>query len=73
MGETKASLLRFAIAYALRRVRLARRRLGLSEEQRYEIADETLREMRRFGGWRDLDEPVEAEPVKPSALPGQSN
>jgi hypothetical protein len=39
----------------LRRVRLARHRLGLTEEQRYPIADETIREMRRFGGWRDLD------------------
>jgi hypothetical protein len=71
MGETKATVLRFSLAYALRGVRLARHRLGLTEEQRYEIADETIREMRRFGGWRDLDEPVEPEPVKPSALPGE--
>jgi hypothetical protein len=65
MGETKASLLRFSLAYALRRVRLARHRLGLTEEQCYAVADETIREMRRFGGWSDLDEPVEPKPPAP--------
>lgn len=57
--HTKGSILRFALAFALRNVRVARYRLGLSEDQRYAVADEVMRELRRTGGWNDLDEPVE--------------
>jgi hypothetical protein len=57
--RTKGDLLRYAIAFALRSVRLAGRKLGLSEDQRYEIAGATLVELRKHGEWRELDEVME--------------
>lgn len=33
-------------------------RLNLSEEQRYEVARQTIDELRRYGGWKELDEAV---------------
>jgi hypothetical protein len=63
MPETKGSILRFSIAYALSNVRLAKYKPKLTEEQRYEIAEETIRELTKFGGWTDLqDEVVPAFP-----------
>ena len=63
MGETKGSILRFSIAFALSNVRLRIGRsfaeLGLSEDQRYEAADRTLSKLRRHDQWKELDEPVE--------------
>jgi|tagenome__1003787_1003787.scaffolds.fasta_scaffold20724155_3 hypothetical protein len=69
MPETKGSLLRFAIAYALRSVRLhvGRRflKLGLSEEQRYAVADDTIRELRKCGAYKDLDDVITPPPLEP--------
>jgi hypothetical protein len=66
MQQTKGSLLRFSIAYALSNVRLhvGRRflRLGLSEEQRYAVAEDTIRELREY---KDLDDVVLPPPVTP--------
>jgi hypothetical protein len=80
MTETKSSLLRFCIAFALRgvRLRVGQRfaRLALNEQQRYEAADKTLDEMRRFGGWKELDDPIESKLPGPSWMggkPGDSN
>ena len=56
MPETKASILRFYLALALRKVRLAHRRLGLSEEERRQVADDTISELRRYGQFPDLDQ-----------------
>jgi hypothetical protein len=58
MAFTKGELLRHAIAFALRSVRLSGRRLGLTEDDRMRVADDTLRELRRHGEWRELDETV---------------
>ena len=54
MAFTKGELLRHSIALALRSLRLAGRRLGLTEEDRMRVADETLRELRRHGEWVSL-------------------
>jgi hypothetical protein len=60
-GEhTKADLLRFSIAFALSRVRFRRFRLGLSEDERYQIAEDTVRQMRKYGAWKELDDVVQA-------------
>jgi hypothetical protein len=55
---TKAELLRYSLAYALRNVRFERRPLKLSEEQRYKLAEDTIAELRRHGNWRELDDVV---------------
>jgi hypothetical protein len=63
MPDTKASLLRFSIAFALSsvKVRIGRQfhRLGLTEEQRHEVARNTVDAMRQHGQWKDLDDPVD--------------
>ena len=62
MPETRASLLRFSIAFALSNVRLhvGRQfyRLGLTETQRHEVAARTVDELRKRGGWKELDEEI---------------
>lgn len=40
--KTKGDMLRFAIAFVLRSVRL-----GLTEEARYQVADDTIKEIQR--------------------------
>jgi hypothetical protein len=67
--HTKAEALQFAIAFALRSVKAGRNRLCLTEEDRYKVADDTIKEMRRYGQWRDLDDPL---PEPPCGLTGQS-
>jgi hypothetical protein len=62
MAFTKGELLRHSIAFALRSVRLAGRRLGLTEEDRVPVADDTLRELRRHGEGRELDDVVDGGP-----------
>jgi hypothetical protein len=61
MAFTKGELLRHSIAFALRSVRLHGR--ALTEEARERIAAETVREMRKHGEWRELDDPVSAGPA----------
>ena len=56
-------LLRDAIAFALRSVRLSSRRLGLTEDDRMRVADDTLRDLRRHGEWRELDDVVNGGPT----------
>ena len=55
---TKGELLRYAIAFALMRVRFKRRKLELSEADRYQIATDTVAELRKNGQWRELDDVV---------------
>jgi hypothetical protein len=41
---------------------------GLTEDDRMRVADDTLRELRKYGAWRDLDDEVDDGPtVAPSA------
>src|SRR6476620_10164260 len=63
MAFTKGELLRHAIAFALRSVRLSGRRLGLTEDDRMRVADDALRELRRHGEWRELDDTVDSGPL----------
>jgi hypothetical protein len=63
MAFTKGELLRHAITFALRSVRLSGRRLGLTEDDRMRVADDTLRELRRYGEWRELDDEVNGGPA----------
>jgi hypothetical protein len=63
MALTKGEILRHGIAFALRSVWLAGRRLGLTEDDRMRIADETLRELRKHGEWRELDDVVDGGPA----------
>lgn len=67
--RTKADMLKFSIAFALRNVRTERHRLGLPEETRYQIAEDTIREMCRLGDWKELDDPL---PEPPCGLTGPS-
>jgi hypothetical protein len=58
--RTRGDLLRYSIAYALIRARKIVRglRQGLTEEERYEVADAAVYELRKHGDpWR-LSEPV---------------
>ncbi len=61
LGHTKATLLRHSISFALIGVRLWGKKLKLSDEERLAIADETIKELRRYGGWRDLDDELEIQ------------
>jgi hypothetical protein len=63
MTLTKGELLQHSIAFALRSVRLYGRRLGLTEEARVRVAAEAIRELRKHGEWRELDDPVDGGPA----------
>ena len=71
MPYTRAFHLRLALKMALGRVRLGWRKLGLSEEERFRVADETINELRRTGGWRDLDQELEVKHPGPSWMDGK--
>jgi hypothetical protein len=53
---TRAELLRHALTQALRRVHVGAKKLKLDEDTRWQIAGETIEELRRYGGWQALDE-----------------
>jgi ribosomal protein S9 len=59
----RADALRLALARALTNVRLARHRLGLSEESRYRIADEVVDYLVRDGRWPELNRVSELRPL----------
>jgi hypothetical protein len=65
---TRADSLRHALAFALRSVRTAQHRLGLSEGTRYDIADQVVRDLTREGRWPELKE-ESAIPVTPANGP----
>ena len=69
---TKGELLRHAIAFALRSVRLSGRRLGLTEDDRMRLADDTIRELRRYGEWRELDDAVNGGPTAAQSASGMT-
>ena len=64
--KTRGDLLRFAIAFALRKLRFKRAPLGLTEEQRTQLADDAVTEMRRCGGWQSLDERLDKDTSIPA-------
>ncbi len=66
--RTRADVLKFAIAFALMKVRVARFKLGLSESQRYEVAEDAVRRILETGQWRELND--EAKPREPRRLAG---
>ena len=53
---TRAELMRHALSQALRRVHVGPKKLKLDEETRWQIAGEAVEELRRYGGWKELDE-----------------
>ena len=53
---TRAELMRHALSQALRRVHIGPKKLKLDEETRWQIAGEAVEELRRYGGWKELDE-----------------
>jgi hypothetical protein len=62
---TKGDVLRYAIAFALRRSRKIIRGLkqGLTEEERYAVADHTVAQLKERGDpWRLNEEARAAEP-----------
>lgn len=68
--STKGFALYHALAMALTKVRLARFKLGLSEEQRYEIAENVVHRLQQDGRWPELNDVSEPRPPAPSRLPG---
>ena len=60
---TRAELMRHALSQALRRVHIGPKKLKLDEETRWQIAGETVEELRRYGGWKELDEEAPMRPL----------
>jgi hypothetical protein len=60
---TRAESLKFALAFALRDVRLDRHRLGLSEDTRYRVANEAVEYLIRDGRWPELKEESVLRPL----------
>ena len=58
-------LLRHALSQALRRVHIGPKKLKLDEETRWQIAGEAVEELRRYGGWKELDGEA---PMRPLAI-----
>ena len=69
-AQTKGSLLRFSIWYALGRIKVHIGRrfypLGLTNEMRTQIAADVVNDMRRFSQWPELDDEVVVDDLKPS-------
>lgn len=66
--KTRADMLRFAVYFALGKLRFKHAPHGLPEESRAKLADDVLRGVQQFGGWKELDNPatiVEDRPVSP--------
>src|SRR3974390_1506658 len=64
---TRAELMRHALSQALRRVHIGPKKLKLDEETRWQIAGEAVEELRRYGGWKELDEEAPMRPLAPSS------
>lgn len=76
MPETKGSILRFSLAFALGNVRVGRmgprrQKIPLTEDERYQVAEDAIRELRKYGGWQDLDDPVEPNHQSPGWIDGK--
>src|SRR3974377_1421209 len=64
---TRAELMRHALSQALRRVHIGPKKLKLDEETRWQIAGEAVEELRRYGGWKELDEEAPMRPLAPGS------
>lgn len=53
---TRAEALRHALAFALRNVHVGAKRLKLDEDTRWRLAGEAIDDLRKYGGWKELDE-----------------
>ena len=69
MAMTRAELLRHALSQALRKVHAGRQKLKLDEETRWQIAGEAIEELRRYGGWKELDEEAPMRDLAPGTGP----
>ena len=61
---TRAELMRHALTQALRRVHIGPKKLKLDEE-----TGEAVEELRRHGGWKELDEEAPMRPLAPGSGP----
>ena len=55
--------MRRALTQALCRVHIGAKRLKIDEETRWQIAGEAVEELRRYGGWKELDEEAPMRPL----------
>lgn len=69
---TRADVLKHALSFALSKLRFKRAPLGIPEHERWKLADDAVNELRKFGHWKELDEPAGSVPTAPSRLPGPS-
>jgi hypothetical protein len=73
MTYTRGYILRDRIAFVLRKVKisLGRQRLPvrLTEEQRYDIGNQVVRELKNYGDPWKLDEPVPEQQLAPARRP----
>jgi len=46
-----------------------RQKLKLDQERRWQVAGEAVEELRRYGGWKELDEEAPMRPLAPSSGP----
>jgi hypothetical protein len=60
---TRAELLRHALSQALRKVHAGRQKLKLDEDTRWQVAGEAVEELRRYGGWKELDDEAPMRPL----------
>lgn len=74
MGITRGEVLKSAIAYALRKVKIHGRKGVITEDQRYEIAEYAVRNLTNNAGdpWKLRDEMPEHQfgPMNPSRSSG---
>jgi hypothetical protein len=68
---TRTELMRHALSQALRRVHVGAKKLKLDEETRWQIAGEAVEELRRYGGWKELDEEAPMRPLAPGFRPSR--
>jgi hypothetical protein len=66
---TRAELLRHALSQALRKVHAGRQKLKLDENMRWQVAGEAVEELRRYGGWKELDVEAPMRPLAPGSGP----
>lgn len=61
MPYTRVEIMREAIAFALIGKKANGRKLGLTDQGRFEIADHVIRDLRKHGDWPELDAVIEVE------------
>ena len=66
MPRTRADQLRYALLFALGRVKVQGRKGVITQEQRDEIADQVIRQLGQHGDLWRLGEPVPEPPLTPS-------